>query len=255
MFILTGVVLQDAVAATDTVYFAFYTPICEGFNTTYNDTKDCFIVRRYDSYQDLKNYNSEYPMYPSVDNETYMTVRCYLPSVRIMNGTLYCRKYSKYNANPISEYLVKADAHTGAVIYETYLSGSRKSNDDYPHCCDSRVQLFVDETGLWLMHDGRGRSAVLQLIDPHSLKVLYQMRMPWQMSINDHYFMQCGKLFQVTSSGIKEYDIKSGQIVQTHTGNIDPLITQDDGWFHYNPRLRQFFLGRAGNRNYRLNLQ
>ena len=240
-----AVVLQDTVADTDTVYVAGFNRYCctERRDTGYyRSDKDCFIVKRFQSYEELKNKN-DLLGWPNV---TYMNVACALYSVRIVNGTLYCREHSAYNSNS-SDRLIKADPQTGAVIYDRMLDDADKSTDSN-RCCPTHY-LLIDEIGMWLLYNSKKEgNAVLELLDPHDLSAIYKKSLPFrtnstiQYSGNIQYFIICGKLYAVTKDSIHAWDTRNTNNTFHYKAKIDQNLGNGLNWPHYNPRLKQLFL-------------
>ena len=254
---ITGAVLQDMVADTDSVYFVYYKDCfgeVQNTFTDYRNDKDCFMIKRYQSLKDLEENNESFAW----KNETYMNARCMIPTVRIVNGTLYCRKYNQYN----KEYynvLVKANPITGATIYEKILYDMDKYYDTNPYCCDFRFWLLIDEVGMWVLHTEKGSwNAVLTLYDPHNLNEIYTKKLPWELanahSSNINYFMVCGKLYYVSQDNIEAWDISNWSNTFKYSADLDAMFTQGGSWLHYNPRLKQFFVGYYDRNVYSFNL-
>ena len=241
-----AIVLQDTVADTDTIYVAGYDPFCYFQRTDtsayYSSSYECFIVKSFQSYEELKNNNHLYPW----RNITYMNVGCALYSVRIVNGTLYCRENSKFN-DDFEDRLVKADLRTGAVIYDRMLYGADKSSDTLGTCCPSH-DLFVDETGMWLLYNGKnGGNAVLELLDPHDLSAIYKKTLPFQTGNGysqypTRYFMMCGKLYAMRNDSIQAWDTSNANNTFNYKAKVNPNLVGGHYWPHYNPRLKQLFL-------------
>ena len=123
-----------------------------------------------------------------------------------------------------------------------------------------RPVLFIDETGMWLFHresaiNPQSRDYMLQLIDPHDFRVIYQKTIRRIATGRTAWFMLCGKLYCLSSDTVYVYDINNNRNTISYASKVQNSLVRNLMYadVHYNPRMKQLYANMF-DRYYRYNL-
>lgn len=251
--IKTGMVAMETMLKNDTnVYFFYYKYTCKiGNEYKFN----CLGLKTFTSYSNMRSMNNK----TCWDKEINILAPCRLPTIRVINGFIYCELEPERN----KPSLAKIDLKSGRIVKTRNLTEAKSTTNClrtenrfwkplcYGNINDFTVHLLVDETGLYILYRSSSHSyAVMSKINMTDLTSISTQTISY-LDMNLRLILICGKLYLLPVMAdsrnltlTKAFDLNNSQ--NTFNYNItlvEHLPNDPNSWLYYNPAREEILIG------------